>query len=74
MPIRHTGDGENAFDMISYAKGACWVKVLDNFVGRDTLKLGMKKYFSRYGHKNTVLKDMVNSIDEAWKEIGSQDR
>ena len=37
VPIRHTGDGENAFDMISYAKGACWIKVMDNFVGRETL-------------------------------------
>ena len=41
VPIRHTGDGENAFDMISYAKGACWIKVMDNFVGRPVVKLGM---------------------------------
>ena len=57
--------------MISYAKGACWVKVLDNFVGRDTLKRGMQKYFSRFAHKNTFLKDMVNSINEAWNERAS---
>ena len=38
VPIRHTGDGENAFDMISYAKGACWIKVMSNYLGRPVLK------------------------------------
>lgn len=45
VSIRHTGDGENAFDMISYAKGACWIKVMDNYLGREVLKQGMKSYF-----------------------------
>jgi len=67
--IRHTGDGENAFDMISYAKGACWIKVMDNFLGRPVLKLGMKKYFDRYSNSNTVLTDLVNCMNEAKTEI-----
>ena len=73
VPIRHTGDGENAFDMISYCKGASWIKVMDNFVGRDTIKLGMKKYFDRYSHKNTVLTDLVNCLNEAMREVRGDD-
>ena len=68
-PIRHTGDGENAFDMISYAKGACWVKVMDNYLGRDTLKGGLQRYFAKYSHKNTELNDFVGCMTEALKEV-----
>ena len=68
-PIRHTGDGENAFDMISYAKGACWVKVMDNYLGRDTLKDGLKRYFTKYSHKNTELNDFVGCMTEALEAV-----
>jgi len=69
VQIRHTGDGENAFDMISYAKGACWIKVMDNFVGRDTLKLGLQKYCQLYAGKNTELNDLVNCMNDALREV-----
>ena len=74
VAIRHTGDGENAFDMISYAKGACWIKVMDNFVGRPVLKLGMKKYFNKYYNSNTVLTDLVNCMNEAKTEISEESK
>ena len=45
--------------MISYAKGACWVKVMDNYLGRETLKAGLKRYFTKYANKNTELKKIV---------------
>ena len=35
--IKHTGDAVSAFDMISYAKGASWIKTMDNFIGRKSL-------------------------------------
>ena len=42
VPIKHTGDGEQAFDAISYEKGASWVKTMDNFIGRAALQAGLK--------------------------------
>ena len=71
VQIRHTGDGENAFDMISYAKGACWIKVMDNYLGRATLKQGIKLYFDRFSNKNTVLTDFVGCMTEALTTVGS---
>jgi aminopeptidase N len=35
--IKHTGDGETAFDAIPYQKGASWIKTMDNFIGRKAL-------------------------------------
>ncbi len=55
--------------MISYAKGACWIKVMDNYIGRDTLKRGMAIYFQRFAGKNTVLTDLVTCMNEAMREI-----
>ena len=67
--VRHTGDGENVFDMISYCKGACWVKVMDNFLGRRTLKRGIQLYFDRFSHKNPVIDDLVGCMNDAMCEV-----
>ena len=55
--------------MISYAKGACWIKVMDNFLGRQTLKRGIQLYFDRFSHSNTVLNDLVGCLNEAMCEV-----
>ena len=55
--------------MISYCKGACWVKVMDNFLGRRTLKRGIQLYFDRFSHKNTVIDDLVGCMNDAMCEV-----
>lgn len=46
--IKHTIDAENSFDCISYEKGASFIKMLNNFIGREAFKLGLKEYFAKY--------------------------
>lgn len=41
VPIKNTADAVSAFDAISYKKGASWIKVMDYFIGRETLKKGL---------------------------------
>ena len=71
--IDHTGEGENVFDMISYAKGACWVRVLDNYVGRPVLKRGMQMYFDKFANSNTEIHDLVSCINDANTEINGEE-
>lgn len=50
-----TADAEDIFDGISYGKGASWLHQMRFLFGMDTLKEGLKTYFAKYSHKNTVL-------------------
>jgi len=63
--IKHTGDAANAFDAISYEKGASWIKTMDYFVGRKSLQAGLAQYVSKFAYKNTVLDDLVECLNES---------
>lgn len=65
VPIKHTGDAVSAFDMISYRKGASWIKTMDYFIGRKTLQKGLGLYVARYSYKNASLEDFVACLTEA---------
>lgn len=62
VSIKHTGDANQAFDAISYEKGASWIKTMDNFVGRNVLQPGLAKYVQKFAYKNTELKDLVSCL------------
>ena len=70
VSIRHTGDGETAFDGISYEKGASWIKTMDNFIGRPALQAGLKSYVQKFAYKSTELPDLVKCLDTALKQHG----
>lgn len=53
--IKHTGDAVTTFDEISYRKGASWLKTMDYFLGRETVKLATQKYVKKYSYKNADL-------------------
>jgi aminopeptidase N len=55
VTVNHTNDAVNVFDKICYRKGACFLKQIDYFIGRDIMKEGIKLYFERYRFKNTQL-------------------
>ncbi len=53
------------FDGISYAKGAATLKQLMFYLGENTFKRGLQKYFKKYQWKNTELKDFLGCMTEA---------
>ena len=59
----------SAFDEISYRKGASWIKTMDHFIGRETLKRGLSKYVAKYSYKNADLEEFVACLNEAQSEI-----
>jgi len=53
VKVLNTEDAGNAFGVISYQKGACFLKQLNHYVGRDILKTTMKDYLTKFAHKDT---------------------
>jgi aminopeptidase N len=49
VEVKHTIDAVNVFDDICYEKGACFIKTLKNFIGREALSEGVRAYFEKFG-------------------------
>lgn len=56
------------FDAISYSKGSSIIKMLENWLGADVFKKGLKKYIETYASKNAETKDLWNCLTEAANE------
>ncbi|XP_015918798.1 glutamyl aminopeptidase [Parasteatoda tepidariorum] len=52
------------FDFISYKKGAAILYMLENFLGRDTLKKGLSIYLNKYHYKSASTKDFWDTFTQ----------
>lgn len=71
--VRHTEDAANVFDRICYNKGACFIRQMSFYVGRDILCGAMKEYFTKYAYKNTELSDFVQCLEDEATKLGKTD-
>ncbi|HMJ75300.1 MAG TPA: M1 family aminopeptidase, partial [Iamia sp.] len=61
-------DAEGMFDVLTYEKGAAVVRMLEQFLGEDRFRDGIRLYISRHAHGNTVTTDLWDAIEEATGE------
>ncbi|MBX5481161.1 MAG: M1 family metallopeptidase [Myxococcaceae bacterium] len=59
------GEGADAFDAISYTKGALVVRMLEDWVGTDRFKAGIKAYLEKYAHSNASSADFFDTFQKA---------
>src|SRR5262249_4858601 len=43
-PVRSTSEAEEAFDVITYQKGAAVLRMLERYLGADTFRRGVQQY------------------------------
>ncbi|ERL90492.1 hypothetical protein D910_07840, partial [Dendroctonus ponderosae] len=55
---------KQAFDEISYAKGACIIRMMNNFLGEETFKNGLIKYLQKFKYSNANRNDLFTSLTE----------
>ncbi|XP_050293871.1 aminopeptidase N-like isoform X2 [Anthonomus grandis grandis] len=53
-----------AFDEISYAKGACIIRMMNHFLGEETFKNGLIKYLDEHKYGNADRNDLFTSLTE----------
>ena len=53
------------FDAISYDKGGCVLRMLENYVGEPNFQKGLKKYLSDFKYKNAEGQDLWDAIGKA---------
>ena len=55
------------FDAISYDKGGCVLRMLENYVGENNFRAGLKKYLSVFKYGNAQGQDLWDAIGKASK-------
>jgi len=63
--IRTVEQANQAFDAITYAKGEAVIRMLENYVGADTWRDGVRAYMKEHQYGNTVSSDFWRQIDKA---------
>ena len=53
------------FDVITYKKGAALVRMLEQYLGAETFRAGVRLYLRRHAYANTVTEDLWSSLADA---------
>jgi aminopeptidase N len=56
---------DQAFDNITYRKGQAVIRMLENYVGEDIFRQGVRQYMKQHAYSNTTTDDLWAEITEA---------
>lgn len=64
QPILTTEQASQAFDAITYNKGAAIITMINAYVGRDNFKDGVRRYMKAHAFGNTIDSDLWSVMQE----------
>jgi aminopeptidase N len=65
QPVYTADQAEQAFDSITYDKGAAIISMLNAYVGRDEFRDGVRRYMHAHAYGNTADSDLWQLIQDA---------
>ncbi len=65
QPILSASDIANAFDNITYMKGAAVLRMFENYLGPDVFRRGVHAYLEAHADKNATTEEFLASISAA---------
>lgn len=70
--IKTKDDISNAFDAITYQKGAAVIGMFESWVGTEPFRKGVQAYLKRYAFKNATAPEFLDSISSVTKKDVTQ--
>jgi alanyl aminopeptidase len=65
--IEAKGEIDNAFDSITYNKGAAVIGMFESWIGAETFRQGVQAYLKRYSYKSATSGDFLDSLSSSSK-------
>jgi tricorn protease interacting factor F2/3 len=62
VKVNSTSEIREIFDAISYDKGGCVLRMLENYVGESNFQKGLKQYLTNFKYKNAEGQDLWDAI------------
>ena len=67
VKVNSTSEIREIFDAISYDKGGCVLRMLENYVGESNFQKGLKRYLADFKFRNAEGKDLWDAIGKVSK-------
>ncbi|MBA2625459.1 MAG: M1 family peptidase, partial [Acidimicrobiia bacterium] len=67
-PVRSPADAEGMFDVLTYQKGASVLRMLEQYLGTEGFRSGIRRYLSARQFANAETTDLWDAIEEATGE------
>ena len=64
-PVRSVAEATENFDAITYEKGAAVVRMIEQYLGPESFRDGVRIYMRRHREANTVAADLWRALEEA---------
>ena len=64
-PVHSTGEAMEAFDGITYQKGAGVLRMIEQWIGEETFQKGVRDYIHANAWKNAKAEDLLRALDLA---------
>ena len=75
QPIQASHDIHNAFDGITYGKGAGVLAMFERYLGAERFQAGVRAYLERHGGGNATTSDLLGALGEAaGRDVGTSFR
>jgi aminopeptidase N len=65
QPITDEAQANSAFDEITYQKGQSFIRMLENYVGEETFRSGIRSYMAKHKYSNTTTADLWEALEAA---------
>jgi aminopeptidase N len=65
QPIANESEATAAFDSITYTKGQAVIRMLENYVGEDAFRAGIRAYMVDHAYGNTTTADLWSALQVA---------
>lgn len=63
FPVRHPDEASVMFDVLTYEKGASVLWMIEQYLGRDRFRAGIRRYLKAHLHGNTETGDLWDAIE-----------
>ena len=67
-PVISPADAEGMFDILTYEKGAAVVRMLEQYLGEDQFRMGIRQYLAEHAYGTTETTDLWDAIESATGE------
>ncbi len=63
--VKTPEDSEGMFDILTYEKGAAVVRMLEQHLGEEAFRRGLRLYMKKHAYGNTVTTDLWDALEES---------
>ena len=64
-PVGSPAEADGMFDVLTYEKGGSVLRMLEQYLGADVFRDGVRRYLEAHAYGNTVTADLWNALEDA---------